>query len=419
MIEDKYKHEKVNSFEKACSQAIIAGWDGKLGSRGSYYRRGLPQTCGLTIATSVNNLHNNSNNKYNDDDCDDSDDDLNINTNNNILNGVINNHNHGGYHRIQAIHDMNIYNLNNNISMPVFPPRVDFPEIVVQNDMDIGANRSSDSVNTSSEPPVKKQKLNNGTTKNKNKIYNQFNINNSQFIQQSLPLSVPFPGIYMCFYIIFIYTFIFYILYIAVSAMITNPIHPMSTLNNTLNGTLNASPFMNIGMNNNDSNTPDHPGQSTSSDTGSQHSLSKYVKSEPNDSTPPQRRVQLPQFLGGNNTFPPIPSSQQYQLVNGTYPIYPHPIINQLQQQGICDTSNNSTPNMIIERENKDNVIRKQSPTSNRSKCDNNNTNSDDINGICTNISTNNNDNDINNNKYKINIIIIYDGMDIIWWIIG
>ncbi len=47
---------------------------------------------------------------------------------------------------------------------------------------------------------------------------------------------------------------------------------------------------------------------------------------------------------------------------------------------------------MIIERENKDNVIIKQAPTSNRSKCDNN-TNSDDINGICTNISTINNDN--------------------------
>ncbi len=151
----------------------------------------------------------------------------------------------------------------------------------------------------------------------KNKIYNQFNINNNQFI-------VPFP---------------------AVSAMITILFFP-----------LNSSPFMNMNVAN-ESATPDIPPQSTSSDTQSQHSLSKYnnIKSEPNDNTPPQR-VQLPQFLGSvnNNSFPPVPS-QQYQTVS-TYPIYVNPLINQLQQQQLCDSD---------DIDNKDNII-KQSPNRNR-----------------------------------------------------
>ncbi len=37
-------------------EAINAEWDGKLGSKGAHYQRGLPSNCGLTIATSVGNI---------------------------------------------------------------------------------------------------------------------------------------------------------------------------------------------------------------------------------------------------------------------------------------------------------------------------------------------------------------------------
>ena len=173
---------------------VYTGWDGKLGSKGSYYQNGLPQECGLTVASShsMNTIQSpkyNQKRKQRKRHLIDSDEENEDDTDNEDL-----------YRQ-----PMNICNSNR----PTFPPRIDFPEIVVQN-LERSMRSSSDcrSENNSTvvtEPPIKKQKLCNGRSKIKRKhqqqIYNQFNIaSNNQYINNSLPLSVPFPGKFFHFF---------------------------------------------------------------------------------------------------------------------------------------------------------------------------------------------------------------------------
>ena len=245
---DTYIVVDQEAFEKACNQAIIAGWDGKLGSKGSYYRQGLPQGCGLKIASAQHSInspndidtiisnghhsrkykqsrrgrrpHDNhdidSHDEDDSDDEDENDDDTTQHSHHSHLYNHRHQHNHNMNHNG---HNHNNNNNANNVNRPLFPPRVDFPEIVVQ-DLQARAlpdghnpllnhNSSSDSRSENnstpnpSEPPIKKQKLSNGRIKRTKMKRKRDDDNNNhlqsydtppQFVQHSLPLSVPFPG---------------------------------------------------------------------------------------------------------------------------------------------------------------------------------------------------------------------------------
>ena len=235
---DTYMVVDQDAFEKACNQAIIAGWDGKLGSKGSYYQPGLPAGCGLTIASpthynddiSMNNSSTHSP-KYQhkkrrgrrpsshrmdegDDSDDEDEDDDGHSINNHYLNGGHNNINHIQHHNIinnlhSSINTNNSLSLNGLQSNRPFPPRIDFPEIVVQglqaralpnnsmpNNHSSSDSRSENNSTPTSEPPIKKQKLSNGRTRMKRKREDSNGSFDTppQFVQQQLPLSVPFPG---------------------------------------------------------------------------------------------------------------------------------------------------------------------------------------------------------------------------------
>jgi len=301
-----------DAFEKACNQAIIAGWDGKLGSKGARYQPGLPPECGLTVASSAYNSNNSNHSpaqKYSkrrgrrqrtrddmdeddeSDDDEDDDDDTNsmhgyarsmnghhlkmdvVNTNNG---DTLNGQRHLGDDAHTHPHHPHHQNQNAMNNLPPFPPRIDFPEIIVQDLSSLPTlgntnsnarnmmhhsssdSRSENNSSSTTEPPIKRQKLCHGRTGRKRKreessiheqaIYNNHNANannnnpQQQFLQQ-LPLSVPFPAVLG-----------------AVNS--NNGLHPMS----------NSSPFMHLQLNNASNLTPEHANQS-SSDTGSQHSF--------------------------------------------------------------------------------------------------------------------------------------------------
>lgn len=202
-----------DAFEKACNQALIAGWDGKLGTKGSCYRKGLPLGCGLTVASSMHsangtspkrtrNTRNGTSNSVthrplHDADDEDTEDDLDIGSNPHYRHPLQSNHStaSSAYQALQQ-HQRRAQMLNernrvlqahhhanggmNGMSgtKVAFPPCVDFPDMV----------RSGSP--TTSEPPNKKQKLSNGRSKHKhNNSNNNGNNHHDEGTQDALGLS--------------------------------------------------------------------------------------------------------------------------------------------------------------------------------------------------------------------------------------
>jgi len=86
---DSYIVVDQDAFEKACNQALIAGWDGALGTKGAKYQQGLPGGCGLTVASAMQTVagsapgkrrgartRNNSNSTNHEADDEETDDDM-------------------------------------------------------------------------------------------------------------------------------------------------------------------------------------------------------------------------------------------------------------------------------------------------------------------------------------------------------